>query len=124
MDEASGLPGLHPIEAYGAGGFRFGGMGHRGSILALPSGVYPWAVRDAGGIDVPSLARVLAEAGEIDHLLIGLGADFARVDPAVMQACRARRITPDPMATAAAARTYNVLLGERRRVAAALIAAP
>ena len=37
------LPGAHAIEGYGAGGFRFGGMSHRGSILALPSGVYAWA---------------------------------------------------------------------------------
>jgi simple sugar transport system permease protein len=31
-------PARVPIEAYGNGGFRFAGMSHRGSILALPGG--------------------------------------------------------------------------------------
>ena len=32
-------PGRAPIEAYGNGGFRFADMSHRGSLLALPSGM-------------------------------------------------------------------------------------
>ncbi len=124
MAEASGLPGRHAIEGYGAGGFRFGGMSHRGSILALPSGVYPWGVLAAADVNAASLERVFAEGNGIDHLLVGLGPDFGVLAPAVVQACRARKIVPDPMSTSAAARTFNVLLAEGRRVAAALIAAP
>ena len=33
------VPGRAPIDAYGNGGFRFADMSHRGSILALPSGI-------------------------------------------------------------------------------------
>ena len=33
------VPGRHPIDAYGAGGFKFAGMGHVGSILATPRGI-------------------------------------------------------------------------------------
>ena len=44
--EISGLsvhyPGRAAIETYGAGGFGFAGMSHRGSIVALPSGIYAW----------------------------------------------------------------------------------
>lgn len=116
-----GLSGRHPIDGYGAGGFQFGGMSHRGSLIALPSGLYPWSVRSVSDLSVASLSGVFVEAGEIDHLLLGMGADFAIPDDAVVAACRARRIVAEPMATAAAARTYNILLGERRRVAAALI---
>ena len=58
------LPGQHPIDAYGEGGFKFGGMSHRGSLLALPSGVYAWEVATAAEVDEASLARVLAEEAE------------------------------------------------------------
>lgn len=122
MTEAPrGLVGRHAIEAYGAGGFRFGGMGHRGSLLALPSGLFPWDVQTLADITVASLHRLFEAADEIDHVLIGTGDAFALVDEAVIRACRAKKIVAEPMATAAAARTYNILLGERRRVAAALV---
>ena len=121
-DAPRGLAGRHAIEAYGAGGFRFGGMGHRGSLLALPSGLYPWDVATLADVTVASLRRLFDEGDEIDHVLIGTGDTFALVDEAVIHACRAKKIVAEPMATAAAARTYNILLGERRRVAAALVA--
>ena len=69
-------------------------------------------------------ARVFAEADEIDTLLIGMGADVASLSPALREAFRARKIVAEPMATGAAARTWNILVGERRRVAAALLAVP
>ncbi len=117
------LPGQHPIDAYGAGGFKFADMSHRGSLLALPSGLYAWDVRQAADIDAASLARVLAEErGLIEHLLVGTGRDLAPLARPVRETLRAAGIVAEPMATGAAARTYNILLGERRRVAAALIA--
>lgn len=121
-EQPRGLAGRHAIEAYGVGGFRFGGMGHRGSLLALPSGLYPWDVLTLSDVTVASLHRLFEEAHEIDHVLIGTGDAFALVDEAVVRACRSEKIVAEPMATAAAARTYNILLGERRRVAAALVA--
>ena len=121
-DAPLGLPGRHAIESYGAGGFRFGGMSHRGSLLALPSGVYPWSTTTPAEIDIPSLAQVFAEADAIDHLLVGTGAAFSPLDPKLTAACKRHKITVEPMATAAAARTYNILIGERRRAAVALIA--
>ena len=119
------VPGAHPIDAYGAGGFSFAGMSHRGSILALPSGVRAWDVADPSQIDAASLAPVFDELeGAIEHLLVGTGANFVPLTPVLRKALRARGIVGEPMATGAAARTYNILLGEKRRVAAALIAAP
>lgn len=117
------LPGAHEIEGYGGGGFRFGGMSHRGSILALPSGVYAWSAREPADITPQSLARVFSEPrGAIEHLLIGVGASFAPLDEELLRRLRAAGIRPEPMQTGAAARTYPILLGERRRVAAALLA--
>lgn len=116
------VPGRFAIDAYGAGGFRFAEMSHRGSILALPSGIHAWRVSEAAQIDAGSLGRVLAERSEIDVLLLGTGAAPGPVPDAVRWALREAGIGLDVMATGAAARTYNVMLAERRRVAAALIA--
>ncbi len=114
-------PGLAPIEAYVAGGFRFAGMSHRGSILVLPSGIHAWPVT---GLDVviPADFDLVLEEGGIDLLLIGTGAEMRRPPRAVRDTFAARNMAFDVMATAVAVSTYNVLLDERRRVAAALIA--
>jgi uncharacterized protein len=116
------LPGRHPIEAYGKGGFFFGGMSHRGSILVLPSGIRAWPVASVAEISAEALEPILAESGAIDLLLLGCGADPAYVDEQVRAPLKAAGIRFDAMQTAAAARTFNVLLAEDRRVAAALIA--
>ena len=119
------LAGQHAVDGYGAGGFSFGGMSHRGSIVMVPDGVHVWSAAGPAGITVESLAPVLsAPRGAIEHLLLGTGTDMMPVAPAVRAALKAAGIVVDPMATGAAARTYNILLGERRRVACALIAVP
>ena len=116
-------PGLHTIDGYGEGGFRFGGMSHRGSILAVPDGVYAWAVQQPADITADSLDRVFASPkGSVELLLIGTGTDLVPVPDALRRKLKAAGIVVDPMGTGAAARTYNILLGERRRVAVALIA--
>jgi uncharacterized protein len=111
-----------PIDAYGNGGFRFAGMSHRGSLLCLPTGMHAWSVRDPRELTRESLAPVFATAAEIDVLLIGLGTDVSRLDPALREALRAEQIVVEAIATGGAVRTYNILLGEQRAVAAALIA--
>jgi len=122
---AAHYPGRAPIETYGNGGFRFAGMSHRGSLLCLPSGIYGWQDAPAPeALDVASLERVFAEANDIEVLLVGTGVDLRPLPPAVRERCRELRIMADPMATGAAVRTFNVLLAEDRRVAAALIAVP
>jgi uncharacterized protein len=116
------VPGRHLIDAYGAGGFRFAEMSHKGSILALPSGVRAWDVTQGSEITADSLAPVLLETAEIDFLIIGTGPDIVFLPQSLRAHLKASGIVLEGMATAAAARTYNVLVGEGRRVAAALIA--
>ncbi|SFK34999.1 Mth938-like domain-containing protein [Methylorubrum salsuginis] len=118
------LPGRHGIDAYGNGGFRFGDMSHRGSILMLPSGVHAWAVERADAITTASLAAVLAEREAIELLLVGTGADIVFLPDPLRQRLKAAGIGLDAMQTGAAARTYNILAAENRKVAAALIAVP
>jgi uncharacterized protein len=120
--EARFLPGRHPIDAYGDGGFRFGDMSHRGSILALPSGIRAWDVTDARGLATRDFAEVLAEAEAIELLLLGTGAEHVPLADRVRSRLREAHIGVEIMPTGAAARTYNVLVAENRKVAAALIA--
>lgn len=116
------VPGRHQLDAFGAGGFRFAGMSHRGSIIATPAGIRMWPVTRFAEITPAALQPVLDEAEAIDFLLIGLGEDVAFVPAVLRERFREAGITIEGMATGAAARTYNVLVGEDRRVAAALIA--
>ena len=117
------LAGQYTIDGYGAGGFNFAQMSHRGSILMVPAGVHVWSATAPAEMTADSLRPVFdAPGGTIDLLLVGTGTDLMPVAPSLRAALKAAGIVVDPMATGAAARTYNILLGERRRVAVALIA--
>jgi len=70
------LPEQVSVDAYGDGGFRFGGMSHRGSILILPSGVHGWSAVTPADITTDSLALIFEESVDIDMLLIGSGHDL------------------------------------------------
>ena len=118
------FPGRAPIEAYGNGGFRFADMSHRGSLLCLPSGMHAWDVVDPSGIARESLEPVFAERESIGLLLLGTGRDVVFIPEALRWHFREAGIGLDVMPTNAATRTWNILLGENRRVAAALIAVP
>ena len=125
MAERSGtphFPGKAPLDAYGNGGFRFADMSHRGSILCLPSGIWAWPPSHAGEIDAAGLQRAMNEAREIEIFLIGTGEEHVPLLPEIRGALRAAGLSVDIMATGPAARTYNILLGDQRKVGAALIA--
>ena len=122
--DAPHLPRSAPIEAYGKGGFAFADMSHRGSLLCLPDAIWAWPVTRAADIDRASLERVFAAAKGIDTLIIGTGTEVWLPPPGLREALRAVKVVLDPMQTGPAIRTYNIMIGERRRVAAALIAVP
>jgi uncharacterized protein len=103
-----------PIEGYGPGFFRVAGAVHEGPLALLPSGPKPW----------PGLHDVdlfLARAGLIDILLVGTGPEIAFLPEETRRLLEEAGLGVEAMATASACRTYNVLLAEERRVAAALI---
>lgn len=116
------FPERAPIDAYGNGGFRFAEMSHRGSILCVPSGIYGWSPATTDDLTLAAFERVVAEAAEIDLVLAGTGTSLVPLTAEVGDALRAAGVRFEVMATGAAVRTYNVLLAEDRRVAAALLA--
>ncbi len=124
MTDAPHLPRSAPIDAYGKGGFAFAGMSHRGSLLGRPQAIWAWPVTTPGEIDRYSLERVFAAANQIDTRIVGTGTEVWLPPPDLRAALRAVRVVLDTMQTGPAIRTYNIMIGERRRVAAALIAVP
>jgi uncharacterized protein len=121
--EAPHLPRQALIEAHGGGGgFRFAGMSHRGSLLCLPSGIWPWPVATPVALTDEALALVFAVAGDLDFFILGTGAEPWIAPDRLRARFREAHISLDTMTTAPAVRTYNVMLMEDRRVGAGLIA--
>lgn len=101
------------IEGYGPGFFRVGKHLIRGACL-----VTPWHAGHWGGMgdwDTP-----LALKDRIDVLIVGTGAEIAHVPVDFRTALEEAGIGVEVMNSPAAARTYNVLLGEGRRIAVCL----
>ena len=111
------------IDAYGGGGFRLSGERREGSVLILRDEARTWPVRTLAEVTPEALAPVL-EAGraEVEFLLLGVGAVNGLPSRATREALQQAGIGLEFMDTPAAARLYNVLTAEGRRIAAALIA--
>jgi uncharacterized protein len=105
-----------PIDGYGPRFWRVGGVVVRGPVLVTATGAREW-----GGYD--EAAPLLALAGEVDVILIGTGPAIAHLPPEFRTALEDAGLGVEVMASDAAARTWNVLLSEGRRVAAALLPA-
>lgn len=103
-----------PIDGYGPGFFRVGGKVHQGAILICSADVTPW-----DGLD--DTAPLAALAGRIDVLIIGTGPEISHAPKPLRQQLDALAIGVETMASPTAARAYNVLASEGRRVAVALL---
>ena len=122
MADAPHLPRPAEIDAYGNGGFRFADMSHRGSILCLPDGIWAWPPLAAGDVDEAAVELVLARREGIDFFMLGTGRDPMPMPRRLRALFSEAGLNASAMTTGAAVRTYNIMLGENRRVAAGLIA--
>ena len=121
MDVTPIIPaGRQVIESYGSDGFRISGVLHAGAVLVFPDRTVAWPAASLAELSADSFAPV-AERGGIEILLLGCGRRAAPVPPSWRSGLRSAGIVLDAMDTGAACRTYNVLLAEGRRVAAALL---
>ena len=110
------------IEGYGGGGFRVSGTQHRGSLLIFADRSLAWPVATTDEVTFESLAAVTGAEPPVEVLLLGCGATAAPLPKALREALRAEGVVVEPMDTGAACRTFNLLMAEDRRAAAALIA--
>ena len=114
--------GRQLIQAYRAGGFTVGGVVRTGSVLILVDATLAWPPRRAGDLAEAHFAPLVAAAAGLDIVLLGTGAVFTPAPEGLLAALARAGLKVEPMATPAACRTYNLLVAEERRVAAALIA--
>jgi uncharacterized protein len=125
MDLTPLIPaGRQIVESYGHGRFRVTGAVHSGSVIVFPDRTLPWSVAEAAGATPENLQAVCeaGRAGTVELLLLGCGAKMTLVPSSLRSALRDAGVVVEPMDTGAACRTYNVLMADGRRVAAALIA--
>jgi len=111
------------IDAYGEGGFRLDAVRHEGSLLIVGDAAQPWPVTSLAELTVEALKPVFdAGRAEVEFLLLGVGARNALPPRAIREALLVAGMGFEFMDTPAAAKLYNVLTAEGRRLAAALIA--
>lgn len=120
QEEFSGQ--LPAIDRYGDGVFHVNDREFEGSILLWRDGVHPWAATSMEGVSSDNLAMLLKQSDDLDLILFGTGEVSHMLPPAVRDTLAKLNIAYDVMNTGAAARTFNMLLVDGRRVAAALLA--
>jgi len=112
-------PGVNLIRSFAPGELRVGEDVIRSSCLvAADSIATDWPPQRLAELTVAHLDRVLALQPEI--VIIGSGTKQCFPDRAILTALLSKRIGVEVMDTAAASRTYNVLVAEDRRVVAAM----
>ncbi|OZB16794.1 MAG: hypothetical protein B7X55_07380 [Rhodobacterales bacterium 34-62-10] len=106
--------GAVPIDGYGPGFFRVGKQVLEGPVLVTAERATSW-----GGLD--DIAALEALVGQVDVIFLGMGTDIAHAPLALRDRLEALGLGVEVMNSPAACRTYNVLLSEGRRVAAAVL---
>jgi len=108
------------VRAYSPGVIRIGERDVASSVIVSATTlIEPWRPRHASELAADDLEPAVALAPEV--LLIGTGPRQVFPAAAILAALHRARIGFEVMDTGAACRTYNLLLAEDRRVAAALI---
>lgn len=103
-----------PVEGYGPGFFRIGGQVIHGPVIAAPSGTQTW-----GGLE--DIEALLALVAQSDVIFIGTGAEISHLPTGLRARLEEAGVGVEAMSSPAAARTYNVLLSEGRRVSLAMM---
>jgi len=106
------------ITSYGNGGFNISGRRYDSSVIVFPDKVIPWNI----GTEVlpEDFSEIIAAKEKVEILLFGSGEKMIFPTPEISRILRASGIALEVMDTGAACRTYNILLAEERKVAAAL----
>ena len=121
--QADRIEGQNAVARHGSGGVLVNGVEHRRSVVVPWTGaVAPWPVDRFDALTPAHFAQLLALAPEL--VIFGSGPKIRFAPPGLLKSLIERRIGVETMDTAAACRTYNVLLAEGRSVVAALLFEP
>lgn len=123
MDVTPLIPeGRQIIQRYGADGFKVSGVVHHGATIVMPEGTRNWpSINTFEGLSVETFEPLISIANELDVVLLGTGGKGEFFPPKLRQSLKEKGLSIEVMDTGAACRTYNVLMAEGRRVAAALL---
>ena len=114
------LPPLNTVTAYGDGYVDINLQRHDGSVIIMPElPVRSWPVASFAALTADHFTMLLDDDPEL--VIFGSGARLRFPHPRLTAALAARRIGIETMDLQAACRTYNVLMAEGRKVAAALL---
>ena len=109
------------IRSYGPGRFLIGQIEWRSPVLVTPTATTRWNVARAEELTLDSLAALKTAAAPTEFLVLGCGPRAVFIARELRMALKAAGLALEVVDTGSACRTYNVLLAESRRVAAALI---
>lgn len=109
------------IRSYGPGHFLIGQREWRSPVLVTPTFTSVWSVSRVEDLALETLAPLRDAPIPTELLVLGCGPRAIFVAPAVRAALKGAGMALEVVDTGSACRTYNVLLAEGRRVAAALV---
>ena len=119
----SGPSGINTFTGYGDGFVLVNGQRHDGSLIVLPERVQPWRATSFDALTAADLEVLTGLDSEV--LLLGTGPQlrFPRAElwRPVSRRLAEARVGLEVMDAQAACRTYNILVAEGRKVAAALL---
>ena len=113
--------GRNIIQSYGNGKFQINDKQYDHSVLVLPDQIIPWTPIDTNNLIVDDFKKVLTVGPIVELLLLGCGKTTWFLPLPLRDELKEMGLVLEPMDTGAACRTFNVLLGEDRRIAAALM---
>jgi uncharacterized protein len=116
---ASAPSALNTITAYGDGYVMVNSQRFEANLIVLPEQILPWDVAGFGALKDTDF-QVFFDL-KLEILLLGTGPKQRFPHPRLTQALAAKRVGVEAMDLQAACRTYNILMAEERRVAAALL---
>lgn len=115
--------GRQVIQSYRAGIFRISQVDYAGPVIVLPERTLTWAAPAFGDLNAAHFDPIREAGIEVQVLLLGCGNKMLLPSSSLRQAMKTLGIVIEAMDTGAACRTFNVLMGEDRKVAAALLPA-
>jgi uncharacterized protein len=112
--------GQNVIRSYAPGRIVINQETYTASVIVTPESILAdWRPRDFSDLTAVDFETIVALKPEV--LLLGTGTRLRFPAPALMRPLMVARVGFEAMDTGAACRTYNVLMSEGRRVAAALL---
>jgi uncharacterized protein len=113
--------GQQIIQSYAGGRFKVSGTYYEGAVMVLPEGTVPWEAPGFDALQAQNFDFLIKKSDDLDVVLLGCGTEMKFLPSELKKSLKDKGLNIDVMDTGAACRTYNVLMAEGRRVAAALL---